>query len=194
MRKPTWKEKIENPGDYLKMKNSNPKKSSVIMRKTGSGMSIILNRQEALNSLTLEMVRLITGYFNEALADDECKLILFYGLGDKGFCAGGDIRRIAADMRNNNLTDVNNFFREEFSLDLMIHRSPKPVIVIADGITMGGGLGIAAGADLVIATEKTRMAMPETRIGFFPMWAQPDGCTASVHPAIRNIWLSPVMN
>jgi enoyl-CoA hydratase/carnithine racemase len=53
-------------------------------------------------------------------------------------------------------------------LDLFIHRFPKPVIVIADGITMGGGLGIAAGATMVIATEKTFMAMPETRIGFFP--------------------------
>jgi enoyl-CoA hydratase len=150
------------------MKSNNSKKSSVIMRRTSSGMSIILNRKEALNSLNLEMVRLITGYFNEALADDDCKLILFYGLGDRGFCAGGDIRRIATDMRNNNLDDVNKFFLEEFSLDLTIHRSPKPVIVIADGITMGGGLGIASGSDLVIATEKTRMAMPETRIGFFP--------------------------
>ena len=150
------------------MKSSNSKKSSVIRRRTSSGMSIILNRKEALNSLNLEMVRLITGYFNEALADDECKLILFYGLGDRGFCAGGDIRRLAADMRNNNLDNVNKFFLEEFSLDLVIHRSPKPVIVIADGITMGGGLGIASGADWVIATEKTRMAMPETRIGFFP--------------------------
>ena len=150
------------------MKSNNIEKSSVIRRRTSSGMSIILNRKEALNSLDLEMVRLMTGYFNEALADDECKLILLYGLGDRGFCAGGDIRRLAADMRNNNLDDVDKFFLEEFSLDLMIHRSPKPVIVIADGITMGGGLGIASGADWVIATEKTRMAMPETRIGFFP--------------------------
>ncbi|MGZ3593907.1 MAG: enoyl-CoA hydratase/isomerase family protein, partial [Syntrophales bacterium] len=150
------------------MNSGNPKKPPVIMRKTSSGMSIILNRKDALNSLNLEMVRLITDYFDEALADDNCKLILFYGLGDKGFCAGGDIRRIAADMRNNNFDDVNKFFLEEFSLDLMIHRCPKPVIVIADGITMGGGLGIASGADWVIATEKTRMAMPETRIGFFP--------------------------
>jgi enoyl-CoA hydratase len=150
------------------MTNYNSKKASVIMRRTSSGMSIILNRKEALNSLDLEMVRLITGYFNEALADDECKLILFYGLGGRAFCAGGDIRRLASDMRNGNLDDVNNFFLEEFSLDLTIHRCPKPVIVIANGITMGGGLGIASGADWVIATEETRMAMPETRIGFFP--------------------------
>lgn len=76
------------------MKSSIPKKSSVIMRKTGSGMSIVLNRSEALNSLNLEMVRLITGYLNEALADDDCKMILFYGLGDRGFCAGGVRARI----------------------------------------------------------------------------------------------------
>ena len=138
------------------------------MRRTSAGMSIVLNRREALNSLNLEMVQLITGYFNEALADDECQMILFYGLGDRGFCAGGDIRRLASDMRNNNLDDVNKFFLKEFRLDLMIHRCPKPVIVIAHGITMGGGLGIASGADWVIATEETRMAMPETRIGFFP--------------------------
>ena len=63
---------------------------------------------------------------------------------------------------------VDSFFRKEYSLDLRIHLFPKPIIVIADGITMGGGLGIAAGAGISIATEKTRMAMPETRIGFFP--------------------------
>ena len=51
---------------------------------------------------------------------------------------------------------------------MRIHRFPKPIMVLADGITMGGGLGLAAGAGLVIATEKTRMAMPETQIGFFP--------------------------
>ena len=63
---------------------------------------------------------------------------------------------------------ADQFFREEYALDLMIHQCPKPVVVLAHGITMGGGLGLAAGADLVVATEATRMAMPETRIGFFP--------------------------
>jgi enoyl-CoA hydratase/carnithine racemase len=105
---------------------------------------------------------------NESLVDDRCKLILFYGSGNRGFCAGGDLKQLVFDLQNNNLTDVNNFFLEEYSLDLMIYHYPKPIIVIADGITMGGGLGIAAGADWVIATERTRMAMPETKIGFFP--------------------------
>jgi enoyl-CoA hydratase len=150
------------------MNDDNLEKSPVIMHRHEAGMSIILNRTEVLNSLTLEMVRCITACLDNARADDACKLVLFYGLGDRGFCAGGDLKRMAFDIQNNNADDVNRFFLEEYQLDLMIHQFSKPVIVIADGITMGGGLGIASGADWVIATEKTRMAMPETRIGFFP--------------------------
>ena len=143
-------------------------KSPVIMRRTNAGMSIILNRKEVLNTLNIEMVRLIAGYLHEALTDDECRLVLFYGLGEMGFCAGGDIKRVAWCIQTDNIDEINQFFLEEFALDLMIHQFPKPVIVIADGITMGGGLGIASGADWVVVTERTRMAMPETRIGFFP--------------------------
>ena len=146
----------------------NPEKPFVSARRHAAGMSIILNRKEVLNSLNLEMVRSMTSHLNEALADDDCKFVLFYSSDDKGFCAGGDLKRLFQDIQNNNMTDVNRFFLEEFSLDLMIHRFPKPVIVIADGLTMGGGLGIAEGADWVIATERTRMAMPETKIGFYP--------------------------
>ena len=150
------------------MKDNGLENSPVISCRHNAGMSIILNRQEALNSLNLEMIRLITGYLKDALTDDECRLILFYGLGGRGFCAGGDMKRVAWCMQNNNIEEVNQFFLEEYDLDLMIHHFPKPIIVIADGITMGGGLGIASGADWVITTEKTRMAMPETRIGYFP--------------------------
>jgi enoyl-CoA hydratase/carnithine racemase len=146
----------------------NSEKPLVIMQRHDACMSIILNRTEVLNSLNLEMVRAITAHLREALADDDCKLVLFYSEDGRAFCAGGDIRRIYRDDQSGNWADVNSFFLEEFSLDLMIHRFPKPVIVVVDGLTMGGGLGIAEGADWVIATERTRMAMPETRIGFYP--------------------------
>jgi len=150
------------------MNNNDLENSPVISSRHDAGMSIILNRQEALNSLNLKMIRLITGYLKEALKDEECKLVLFYGRGHRGFCAGGDMKRVAWCIQNNTMEEVNQFFLEEYELDLMIHRFPKPVVVIADGVTMGGGLGIASGADWVIATENTRMAMPETRIGYFP--------------------------
>ncbi|HYA13213.1 MAG TPA: enoyl-CoA hydratase/isomerase family protein [Syntrophales bacterium] len=150
------------------MNRHDSEKSPIIMRRTSAGMSIILNRKEALNSLNLEMVRLISGYLHEAFTDDACRLVLFYGLGERGFCAGGDMKHVALCVQNDHMDEINQFFLEEYALDLMIHQFPKPVIVIADGITMGGGLGIASGADWVIATERTRMAMPEARIGFFP--------------------------
>jgi enoyl-CoA hydratase/carnithine racemase len=95
-------------------------------------------------------------------------MLLFYGAGEKGFCAGGDIKAMARDVREGRVDQALHFLSEEYALDLSLHRFPKPLVVLADGITMGGGLGLAAGADLVVATERTRMAMPETRIGFFP--------------------------
>jgi enoyl-CoA hydratase len=146
----------------------NQKLPPVILHRTESMISIILNRPDTLNSLNIKMIDVIAGYLQSAIADQKCKIILFYGSGTKGFCAGGDVRELTQNVRKNAYTEVNLFFKKEYALDLMIHNSPKPIVVIADGITMGGGLGIAAGAGIVIATEKTKMAMPETKIGFFP--------------------------
>ncbi len=140
----------------------------VIFIRSKSMASIILNRPKVLNSLNMAMIPVLTGYFREALADEKCKFILFYGMGGKGFCSGGDIKELTQKVKEKAFDQAKSFFADEFNLDLMIHNSPKPVIVIADGVTMGGGLGIAAGANIVIATERTRMAMPEARIGFFP--------------------------
>jgi enoyl-CoA hydratase len=87
--------------------------------------------------------------------------------GSKWFCSSGDIRELAQKVKEKDFDQEKSFFADEFDFDLMIHNSSKPVIVIAYGINMGGGLGIAAGPYIVIVTERTRMAMPESRIGFF---------------------------
>lgn len=131
-------------------------------------MSIVLNRPEVLNSLNLPMVRLVRQALVEAEQDPLVRLLLFYGSGERGFCAGGDIKAMAELVRNGRLEQCLHFLEEEYRMDLAIHRFPKPVVVLADGVNMGGGLGISAGADVVLATERTRSAMPETRIGFFP--------------------------
>lgn len=148
--------------------NENKESLPVIFRRSKSMASIVLNRPDVLNSLNIEMVSLITGYLQEALADQKCKFVVFYGSGGRGLCAGGDMKTIAQKVKEQAFDQARSFFAEEYVMDLMIHNSAKPVIVIADGITMGGGLGITAGADIAIATERTRMAMPEARIGFFP--------------------------
>jgi enoyl-CoA hydratase len=142
--------------------------SRIFIQKNVPVQSIILNRPEALNSLSYEMVDQIGKAVEQARADDSVRLLLLYGLGDRGFCAGGDVKAMARDVREGRLDRPLHFLAQEYALDLSLHRFPKPVMVIADGITMGGGLGLAAGADIVVATERTRLAMPETRIGFFP--------------------------
>ena len=142
--------------------------ATILTHRSGAAMVITLNRPEAINSLSLEMVRAIDAALREAAADSACRFILVRGSGGRGFCAGGDIRDIAEKVRAGRHDDAMVFFREEYRLDLAIHRFPKPIIVLADGICMGGGLGLAAGAAVVFATERTRMAMLETRIGFFP--------------------------
>jgi enoyl-CoA hydratase/carnithine racemase len=132
---------------------------------------ITLNRAKALNALSLDMVRSITKVLSAWQHDPRVQAVAMRGMGKEGsfgaFCAGGDIRffhqaALAGDPR------LEDFFTEEYRLNHLIHHYPKPCIVFMDGIVMGGGMGLAQGAKLRIATERTKMAMPETMIGLFP--------------------------
>lgn len=140
----------------------------VLIKRNNQTLSIVLNRPQAVNSLDRKMVQLIGEGLEEAKKNPLVKRVLFYGEGEKGFCAGGDVKMMARLVGRGKLEECLDFLEEEYRVDLTIHRFPKPVIVLADGITMGGGLGLCAGADIVVSTERTRSAMPETRIGFFP--------------------------
>lgn len=142
--------------------------SHVLCRRSTFMMSIILNRPRAINSLTEDMIDQIDGLLHQARTDAQCRFVFFYSATPKGFCAGGDVKELAGAAGRQDYEKLDAFFRKEYALDLKLHLFSKPVVVLADGITMGGGLGITAGADVRIATERTRMAMPETRIGFFP--------------------------
>jgi len=140
----------------------------ILIKRHPSLMVISLNRPRVLNTLNREMIRRLGRALEDALAADQVRLVVMGGAGDQGFCAGGDLKELTRAVREGAVHLADQFFREEYALDLLIHQFPKPVVVLAHGITMGGGLGLAAGADIVVATEATRMAMPETRIGFFP--------------------------
>jgi len=142
--------------------------SSVLINRHPGLTAITLNRPRVLNTLNREMIRLLRRAVDEALAVEAVRLVLISGAGERGFCAGGDLKELTRAVREGRVDLADRFFQEEYALDLLIHQFPKPVVVLAHGITMGGGLGLAAGADIVVATEPTRMAMPETRIGFFP--------------------------
>ena len=132
---------------------------------------ITLNRAKALNALSLSMVRDISQVLLAWQSDDTVKAVAMRGMGREGafgaFCAGGDIRffhqaALAGDPQ------LEDFFTEEYALNHLIHRYNKPCMVFMDGVVMGGGMGLAQGASLRIATDKTKMAMPETMIGLFP--------------------------
>lgn len=141
---------------------------TVLVHRHTRMMSIVLNRPRVLNSLDLEMIRFIDEALDEVESDERFQFVLLYGAGDRGFCAGGDIKALAQAVQQNVSIPADQILGEEYDLCLRLHRFPKPVIVLADGITMGAGLGLAAAGDILVATERTRMAMPETRIGFFP--------------------------
>lgn len=115
-------------------------------------MSIVLNRPRAINSLNIEMIRTIRSVLDEVRNSQRYRYVLFYGTGDRGFCAGGDIKALAQSVQKESSLGADLILKEEYDLLLSIHHFPKPVIVLADGITMGAGLGLAA-ADLVVAVR-----------------------------------------
>jgi enoyl-CoA hydratase/carnithine racemase len=128
---------------------------------------ITLNRPGALNALSLAMILELRDLFEGLSEDPEIHAVLLRGAGDKAFCAGGDIRALYQSFKSSG-TLHREFFAAEYPVDYLLYDYPKPYIVVMDGITMGGGMGLAQGSRLRIVGERTRMAMPEVAIGFFP--------------------------
>ena len=145
-----------------------------------------LNSPQTLNALTIEMIELMLGQFRLWLSCSDVVAIVIKGAGNKAFCAGGDVVSIYHDLvklrkkghnfdLDGNLSSdivsdslAKRFFTQEYKLDLLIHHATKPVITILDGYTMGGGVGLMAGASHRIATENTVLSMPEIAIGLYP--------------------------
>jgi enoyl-CoA hydratase/carnithine racemase len=128
---------------------------------------ITLNRPKALNALSLDMILRLRTLFAQYAADPDIYAVLIRGAGDKAFCAGGDIRALYRSF-NNSQSLHTEFFVAEYPLDYRLHSYPKPYVALMDGITLGGGMGIAQGSTFRVVGERTQMAMPEVAIGFFP--------------------------
>ena len=139
----------------------------VFFEKKGSLGLITLNRPEALNALTLNMVRLIHPTLKKWEEDNEIKTVAVTAVGDKAFCAGGDIRALY-DWGKNNDKKATGFYYEEYQLNQLIKSYTKPYISFVNGIVMGGGVGISVHGSYRVAGENYSFAMPETGIGLFP--------------------------
>lgn len=135
---------------------------------------ITMTRPKALNALTLGMIRAMAPQLAAWAADPAIAAVVIEGEGERAFCAGGDVRAVWDAGRQGDhkagqtglLTA--DFFREEYQLNRQIQTFPKPYVALIDGITMGGGVGISVHGGYRVVTENTRLAMPETAIGFFP--------------------------
>ena len=129
---------------------------------------LTLNRPQALNALSFYMVEALTATLRAWARDSEVSVVVLDGAGERGFCAGGDIRELAEHTRAGQHEAAGAFFRAEYRLNALIAEFPKPVVALMDGVTMGGGIGLAGHSSIRIVTERSRLAMPETRIGFCP--------------------------
>jgi len=128
---------------------------------------ITLNRPNALNALTHEMILAISQHLTKWAAKPEVFAVIIQANGERAFCAGGDIKKVYLGKQAND-DNLTAFFWDEYRLNRQIHHYQKPYVALMDGITMGGGVGISLHGSHRIGTANFSFAMPETGIGFFP--------------------------
>jgi enoyl-CoA hydratase len=126
-----------------------------------------LNRPKAIHALTTGMCEAMSDALLKWRADDAVEVVVIDHAEGRGFCAGGDVVMLARSG-NEDASEAKRFFFAEYRLNHLLFTYDKPTIAIMDGITMGGGVGISLPCTWRVATENTRLAMPETGIGLFP--------------------------
>lgn len=148
----------------------------LIEQRDGLGL-ITLNRPKAINALTHAMALTITEQLRAWAVDDSVRTVAITGAGERGLCAGGDIVAIHHDAKEQQAAGhigsaadsaTGKFWRDEYVLNALIGRYPKPYVAVMDGIVMGGGVGLSAHGSHRIVTERSAVGMPEVGIGFIP--------------------------
>lgn len=167
--------------------------SNLIIEHRGEIGLITLNRPEALNALSLGMIRGIREVLANWRDDPAIGAIVFRGAGDRAFCAGGDVKKvyeagIGIDDPVLKTTLARTYFADEYRMNREMFHYPKPLIAYMNGITMGGGFGVAGACKIRIACENTIFAMPEVGIGFFPDVGSIYTLTRC--PAKAGLWLA----
>lgn len=133
-----------------------------------SVVSLTLNRAEALNALNIPLVLSLQSYLKDLEADPNVKAIVLKSSIQKAFCAGGDIVEVCQYIRANKIERSNQFFKQEYDTYFLLRSMKTPVIGVAEGFSIGGGLGLLNSCTYKIITESSQVSMPEAMIGFFP--------------------------
>jgi len=139
----------------------------IVFDRRGDWGVVTLNRPDALNALTWDMVKRLRAQLIEWERAPAVCAVLVKGAGERAFCAGGDIRWLYDNARKDP-AGACEFFRVEYRLNALIHHYAKPYVALIDGIVMGGGVGVSVHGDFRVAGDRTLFAMPETGIGLFP--------------------------
>jgi len=142
--------------------------SEILFERRGAAGVVTLNRPQALNAVTHNMVRLLAAKLGEWANDPAVSRVIVTAAGERAFSAGGDIRALYDLGQSGRHAEALRFWREEYTLNTLIKRYPKPYVALIDGIVMGGGVGISVHGSHRIAGDRFQFAMPEVGIGFFP--------------------------
>jgi enoyl-CoA hydratase len=139
----------------------------VLVGREGALGRLTLNRPEQLNALSLVMIRTLAEALETWERDDAVAAVLVDGAGERGLCAGGDVRYLDEDAARGG-HEFPTLLAEEYRLDARIARYPKPYVALMDGVVMGGGVGVSAHGSVRVVSERTVLAMPEVSIGLVP--------------------------
>lgn len=138
-------------------------KNTLYEKKDGIAI-ITINRPEVLNAINEETMLEVLFELNDANKDDDIRVMIITGAGNRAFCAGLDLKSIK-DASPMKMFKVVRLLQE---LTLSIEEGSKPVIAAINGYALGGGLEIALACDIRIASENTMLGQPEVNVGFFP--------------------------
>ncbi len=138
----------------------------VVIRLEGQLGRITLNRPRRINALTVDMIHRVSSALARWATDPAVRVVLIDGAGERGLCAGADIRELREGLHRG--TGPATFLADEYRMNSLLSRYPKPVVAYMSGLTLGGGLGISGHCSVRVVSEDSRVGMPETAIGLCP--------------------------
>ena len=142
--------------------------ADIIIRISGRAGRITLNRPDALNALTYDMVLKIEAALRDWAHDPAVDLVIIDAAGARAFCAGGDIQHMYDTARAGDFAYGRKFWADEYRLNAFLFNFPKPYVAFMQGFTMGGGVGVSCHGSHRILCETSQIAMPECGIGLIP--------------------------
>src|SRR5215470_17725844 len=154
---------LRHTGPFCRMTEAD-----ILFARRGAAGIVTLNRPKALNAITHAMVRALAAQLAEWAKDEAVSRVIVVAPGDRAFSAGGDIRALYELGRAGRHAEALQFWRDEYMLNTLIKRYPKPYVALIDGMVMGGGVGISVHGSHRVAGDRFQFAMPEVGIGFFP--------------------------